>query len=127
MIKAVIDTNVFISSFWGGKPGKIIELWRDGKIQLCLSDEILKEYLRVMYRLNLSQERVTKLISLLGEKQNITDVNPQQHFHVIQDDPDDNIFIDCAFEGKAEFIISGDKHLLKLRNFKKILKKVRKT
>jgi len=53
-LKVVVDTNVFISSFWGGKPRDIIDLWSRGNIVLCISDEILREYLEVMTRLNLS-------------------------------------------------------------------------
>ena len=44
MIKVVIDTNVFISSFFGGNPKKIIDLWKKGEIKLCLSREIVNEY-----------------------------------------------------------------------------------
>ena len=45
MLKLVIDTNVFISSFFGGIPRDIINLWKEGGIVLCLSQDILEEYL----------------------------------------------------------------------------------
>jgi putative PIN family toxin of toxin-antitoxin system len=117
-LKVVVDTNVFISSFWGGKPRDIIDLWSRGNIVLCISDEILREYLEVMTRLNLSQDRIEQFILLFGEKHFIEDTNPIQHFTIIKDDPDDNKFIDCAVAGDADYVISGDKHLLTLKSFK---------
>ena len=51
-MKIVLDTNVFVSSvFFGGPPHKILEAWRDGRIQLLLSPAILEEYQRVMREL----------------------------------------------------------------------------
>lgn len=51
MVKIVIDTNVFISSFFGGVPREIINLWKEGKVILCLSQNIIEEYIEVMNRL----------------------------------------------------------------------------
>ncbi len=51
-MKVVLDTNVFVSGvFFGGPPHKILEAWRDGKIQLSVSPSILDEYQRVMREL----------------------------------------------------------------------------
>ncbi|MBN1351013.1 putative toxin-antitoxin system toxin component, PIN family [candidate division KSB1 bacterium] len=120
-IKTVIDTNVFISSFWGGKPKAVVDLWINGKIIICLSDPILVEYFRVMIeKLQLSKEKIDRLIGLFGEMRNIEKVNPKMHFEVILKDPDDNMFIDCAMEAGANFIISGDDHLLELSKFEEI-------
>ena len=119
-LKVVVDTNVFISSFWGGKPREIIDLWSSGEIILCLSDDILKEYLEVMIRLKLSVVKIDKFISLFREKHFIEAINPTHHFEIIKDDPDDNMFLDCAVAIEADFIISGDKHLLNLKSFKDI-------
>ena len=52
-MRVVIDTNVFISSFFGGNPRKIIDLWRKEKITLCLSGDILEEYTKVLKRIGL--------------------------------------------------------------------------
>lgn len=119
-LRVVVDTNIFISSFWGGKPREIIDLWSHGDIILCISDEILKEYLEVMIRLKLSPDKIDKFIVLFGEKHFIENIKPIQNFKIIKDDPDDNMFIDCAVALKADYIISGDKHLLNLKSFKNI-------
>ncbi|MBI4684625.1 MAG: putative toxin-antitoxin system toxin component, PIN family, partial [Nitrospirae bacterium] len=50
-MKAVIDTNIFVSSFFGGNPKKIIDLWKNEKITLCLSHTVLDEYIDVLRRI----------------------------------------------------------------------------
>jgi hypothetical protein len=73
-----------------------------------------------MIRLKLSQDKIDKFIALFGEKYFIEEINPIHHFKIIKDDPDDNMFIDCAVAIQAAYIISGDKHLLNLKSFKDI-------
>ncbi len=55
MIRVVIDTNVFISSFFGGDPRKVIDLWKTGKIILCFSGKIIDEYVEVLRGLGLAE------------------------------------------------------------------------
>ena len=66
MIKVVIDTNVFISSFFGGNPKKVIDLWKKGEIKLCLSREIVDEYVEVLKRLGLHYRVVSLCTGELG-------------------------------------------------------------
>ncbi|MCD6397423.1 MAG: PIN domain-containing protein, partial [Spirochaetaceae bacterium] len=56
MLKVVIDTNIFVSSFFGGVPREIINYWKVGKITLCLSQSIIEEYLEVLNRLGLKNK-----------------------------------------------------------------------
>ncbi len=49
-MRAIIDTNVFVSSFFGGIPLKVIEYWFSGRLTLCVSKPILKEYFEVLSR-----------------------------------------------------------------------------
>ncbi|MBU4313528.1 MAG: putative toxin-antitoxin system toxin component, PIN family, partial [Actinobacteria bacterium] len=73
-MKVVIDTNIFISSFFNkkGNPRKIINLWKEEKIQLCISSEILEEYLEVLSRLGLAGEPELKgLLNLFKKQVNI--------------------------------------------------------
>jgi hypothetical protein len=116
----VIDTNVLISSFFGGNPKRVIDLWRTGKAVLCLSDEILEEYLRVIARLPIAPETKRGLLAILQEKRNIELFSPVRHHAVIREDPEDDKFIDCAVEAKADCIISGDAHLLKVKGYQTI-------
>jgi len=72
MIRVVIDTNVFISSFFGGNPKKIIDLWKKGEIKLCLSREIVDEYVEALKRLGLQNEsELRELLKTFSEGHNI--------------------------------------------------------
>jgi putative PIN family toxin of toxin-antitoxin system len=120
-VKIVLDTNVFVSGvFFGGPPRKILEAWRDGKVQLLFSLEILKEYQRVLRDLAVAfpSIEVEALLDFLIIHSEI--VVPPPLPPVIQEDPSDNKFLECAVAGKATCIVSGDKHLFKLFEFKGI-------
>jgi putative PIN family toxin of toxin-antitoxin system len=118
-MKVVLDTNVFISSvFFGGQPGKILAAWRDGKIMLVLSTEILEEYIEVLQRLEKLYPPVEAgpVIELILAGSEIITAPPLEK--PISSDPDDDKFIACALASKARVIISGDKHLLSVDGFK---------
>lgn len=111
-MKVVIDTNIFVSSFFGGNPRKIIDLWKNGSISLCLSKDILEEYLDVLERVGLKEEEeIKELLSLFAKGVNIVFTTRTPQIRVVKDDPDDDKFIECAIALKAEVIITGDKAL----------------
>jgi uncharacterized protein len=120
LLRLVIDTKVLIFSFFGGNPKRVIDLWKRGNAILCLTQAILEEYLRVMARLPLAPETKSNLVAILQEKRNIELVNPFRLFAVIPEDPEDDKFIDCAVEAHADYIISGDRHLLQVKAFRAI-------
>jgi putative PIN family toxin of toxin-antitoxin system len=118
VIKVVLDTNVFVSSFFGGNPRKIIDLWNNGEIALCLSGPIIDEYVEVLTRLGLQNEReIGELLSLFarGSHTHFT-ANPPK-LHVVDTDPDDDMFIECAVALKAKFVISGDRALRDIKSY----------
>ncbi|MFZ2654910.1 MAG: putative toxin-antitoxin system toxin component, PIN family [Victivallales bacterium] len=118
MIRAVVDTNVFISSFFGGNPRKIIDLWKQERLQLCLSQAIVEEYIEVLLRLGLqNKSEIKELLSLFAKSGNTLFTSSTEPVSLVVDDPDDNKFIECAISLKAEYIISGDKHLLNIRKY----------
>ena len=111
-MKVVIDTNIFVSSFFGGNPRKIIDLWKKGEITLCLSKDILDEYTEVLQRIGLKDEReIEELLSLFAEGFNILFTTKTPKIRVVKDDPDDDKFIECAVALRAEFVIKGDRVL----------------
>ncbi|MBI4385923.1 MAG: putative toxin-antitoxin system toxin component, PIN family [Elusimicrobia bacterium] len=118
--RVVLDTNVIISSFWGGKPGEIVDLWKDGRILLIVSLPILKEYLAVCARFGLADAQLKERGLLFLESPFSTLVHARSEFSVIQEDLPDNRFLECAVDGGANFIVSGDQHLLRLKVFQKI-------
>ncbi len=116
-MNVVIDTNVFVSSFFGGNPRKVIELWFQGQIVLCLSAPILDEYLGILNRMGLDNSSEAKELIKFFRKNIHTRfaANPAQVCALA--DPDDDKFLSAAVELDAEYIISGDKHLLVQKNY----------
>lgn len=112
-MKIILDTNVFISGiFFGGPPGKILQVWRDGRFTLVLSPDILEEYQRVAEALNRKYPPVdlTELLELIVVEADM--IQPEALKEPVSADPDDDMFIACALTSGARLIVSGDKHLL---------------
>lgn len=114
-MKVVIDTNVFVSSFFGGNPRRIVAHWFSGKLILCVSRPILKEYFDVLGRFQFGQEDLLgRLISSFRKGLNTLFVDGPKEQNWIEDDPEDNKFIACAISLHAEYIVSGDPHLRRM-------------
>ena len=112
-MKVVLDTNVLISGiFFSGPPYRILQAWRDGKVQLAVCLEILAEYRQVALRLSEKYKGidVSSLLDLVAVHPHIVQAAPLPE--PICDDPDDDIFLACALAAKTRIIVSGDKHLL---------------
>ena len=117
-LRVVIDTNVFISSFFGGVPREIINLWKNGEVVLCLSQSIVEEYLAVLGRLGLKdRQELLRLTRLFAEGYNSVFAAHTPELKVVKNDPDDNKFIECAVELESRVIVSGDKHLKEIRKY----------
>lgn len=118
MLKVVIDTNVFISSFFGGIPRDIINLWKTGQIVLCLSQEIVEEYLKVITRLGIKDKNeIERLTGLFAEGYNSVYAAKTPNLDVVKEDPDDNKFLECAVVLESKVIISGDRHLKEIKKY----------
>jgi uncharacterized protein len=112
-VRIVLDTNVFVSAvFFGGVPGRILEAWRDGRIQLVLSVDILDEYQRVGQALGAQYSGVDlkPFLSLLTVEAEI--IEAPSLLAPVSADPDDDKFLACASAAGVPVIVSGDKHLL---------------
>ena len=117
MIRVVIDTNVFLSALlFGGTPGKLIPLWKSGKIQPQLNKEIVAELLRVLAypKFELSETEIQYLlfVEILPFCNTVTSKSGPV---IIKEDPSDDIFLRCCEISKAKALISGDSHLLDLK------------
>lgn len=120
MLRVVVDTNVYISAiFWGGKPRHVIDLGRDGKIQIFTSEDIEQEILdKLMTKFGLNSDDAGRLMADFSTFTKPLRVS--RRIHMVKDDPDDDKFIECAVECGAEFIVLGDKHLLKMKKYQGI-------
>ena len=121
MIKVVIDTNIYISAvLFGGNAEGIRKLAREGKIELLVSENILTEIAGVFKRkFNWYDWQISELITDI--RAFATLVTPRLSVSVINEDKPDNRFLECAIEGKARYIITGDKqHLQSLKEYQGI-------
>jgi uncharacterized protein len=120
-MKIVLDTNVFISGiFFGGPPSQILKSWRQSKLIIVLTQQILEEYQRVGEVLSekypsINIEPIIELFTIFGEF-----IETKGIIETICEDPDDNKFIECAIASQSKLIISGDKHLLTISGYKDI-------
>jgi uncharacterized protein len=111
-MRVVVDTNVFVSSFFGGNPRKIIGLWKSGDITLCLTGAIIDEYVEVLQRLGLQDTSgLEELLKLFSSGYHTVFTSKTKKMHVVEKDPDDDKFIECASALNARYIITGDKAL----------------
>ncbi|MDZ4655409.1 MAG: putative toxin-antitoxin system toxin component, PIN family [Coriobacteriia bacterium] len=119
MSRVVLDTNVFISAYgFGGKPAELLRACIVGEHVLVTSPAILAEVADKLYEvLGFDDEHVRealKQVVRIGEV-----VRPDAELHVVADEPDNRV-LECAVAGGADFIVSGDRHLLDLGEYEGI-------
>ncbi len=121
------DTNILVSAFISkaGQPALVIDvaLTLEG-IQLILSKEILDEFAEVLCRaivrarFGYSNREIRQFLSALKKACEIVKVRSK--FKVVKEDPDDDKILNTAVDGRADYIVSGDSHLLALKRFRGI-------
>ena len=119
-MRVVLDTNVFISSIlFSGEVSRLTDLWKDRVFTPLVSKQVLEEYIRILSypKFNLKHEEIDYIIKdeflLYSEP-----VKVITHIDLIKDDLEDNIFLSLSAGGKAEYIVSGDRHILGLKDWK---------
>jgi hypothetical protein len=125
-MRVVLDANVFVSSILSvaGTPARILDAWRTERFQLLISDAILDEigrvlrYPKIVNRHLWSEAKTERFLHSLAS---VAIKTPGSlTLNVITDDPSDNRYLECAVEGSADFIVSGDRDLLDLGNYQGI-------
>ena len=117
-MKVVVDTNVFVSSVFGGLPRQVVELWFDGRLTLCLSEPIVTEYQRVLREIGaVSEAEERALIEAFASGEGVLYTADPPAVERVSSDPDDDKFLECALELEAECIASGDSDLLELESY----------
>jgi hypothetical protein len=123
-MRVVLDSNVLVSALIvkQGKAAQIIR--RLGEYTLLTSEEILAEvdrvlhYRRIRKRYPLTEKDIETYLERLREASMLVPLTGQ--LKVIAPDPDDDKFIECAVAGGAQYIVSGDAHLLDLEAYRRI-------
>lgn len=124
-VKVVLDTNVWVSVLLNkGLAKDLLPLIEKRKISIYLSYELLKELARVLTYPKISsileKARADLAIALSSIVRSARLARPKKAIDEIKEDPADNRVLECGMAAKAQFIISGDKHLLTLSEFRGI-------
>lgn len=121
-MKIVLDTNILlISVSRKSRFNKILQSFLDEKFIICITDEILYEYEEILKKY-FNDEFVRNTLQLIQNATNVIWINSFYKWNLIQTDPDDNKFVDCAIATGAKFLVSNDKHfnILKEISFPKV-------
>jgi putative PIN family toxin of toxin-antitoxin system len=126
MIRAVLDTNILISAFLvkHGKPAQIIQYGRARKFQLIVAEVILAElrevldYQHIQKRFHPVPAEIEEFVERLSSVSTIVTITEIES--VVTSDPDDDLIVACAVEGQADYLVSGNKHLLDLQEYRQI-------
>jgi len=120
--KLALDTNIWVSAFLShGPPSEIVQMAEDGLVHVFASLEMLDEINRVLQYekiigiLKRSRTRSSTVMGTIARLASIVDVKTE--VHVVVEDPSDNHVLACAKEAHAQFIVSGDRHLLALGRY----------
>ena len=116
-MKVVFDTNIYISAFVipGGNAEKACLHAIDGDFELCTSVAILTELARKLdEKFGWEKQKIAQLLTSISNLTVVFKTTPW--LKVVSDDPDNRI-LECAIKAEADFLVTGDKHLLKLRNY----------
>jgi uncharacterized protein len=120
VIGVTADSNIYISAFLrGGKPLELLEMARAAQSELAVTEDILNEIGRVLGRkFSVPAEDVQAFrVEILTFAKLVT---PSESLDAVPADPTDNRILECAVAAGSEVIVSGDQHLLELRNFRGI-------
>jgi putative PIN family toxin of toxin-antitoxin system len=109
-----------VSAYLGGRLETIIVAWIEGKFVLTVSNQIVNEYINVLSRpkFKIARAELDDFAALILSKAEF--VVPGESIRVVEADPSDNKFLEAAVTGQADYIISGDKHLRDLKEFRGI-------
>ncbi len=119
-MRAVFDTNIFISAFAipGSRAETALIKVVEGHVQLAISQAIIHEILDVLARkFDRNREELARVAVYLSEVTEV--VLPRRRLKVLRDEPDNRI-LECAVTAKAEMIVTGDQAMLDLREYRGI-------
>ena len=117
MRKIVLDTNCLLVTLPSKSPYHAVwQRFIEGKLSLCVSNEILYEYEEVIAQ-KTTPIFADLVINTLLNKKNVVRVAPTWRFDIIKTDPDDNKFVDCAIIAGATYIVSNHRHFRELDKY----------
>lgn len=109
-MKIVLDTNVLLVALSRRSPYRtIFDAFLKEKITLCVTTDILTEYEEIIGK-HLGKEIASNVLQLIENALNVEWVTKYFKWNLIENDPDDNKFVDCTIAANAKYLVSDDKH-----------------
>jgi len=114
-MKVVLDTNLFVASYWNEKSSsrKIVQLAQFGELKVIWSKDLLEEVEFILKRINVSGEYFKSILSIYTLE---NQVFPKNQINIVSD-YSDNRLLEASREGNADFLITSDRELLKVGRF----------
>jgi putative PIN family toxin of toxin-antitoxin system len=125
-MKVVLDTHVLVSAFLSpsGVPARILKYFEQEAFELLLSEEILMEYKAALRYDQVKKAHKLADVQIAGVLEDLRApsklIRPTVSVSVVASDPDDNMLFACALAGGAQFVISGDTHVLAVKHYQEI-------
>jgi putative PIN family toxin of toxin-antitoxin system len=118
VIRVVLDTNVLISAvIYGGNPRRVLEAVISGTVQMSVSEDLVQELQDVLQRPQFGLS-IQYIHNTVAEFTSLAEwVAPQKHHELVVEDSSDNLILDCAVAAEADYLVTGDSHLLRLHKF----------
>ncbi len=108
--RIVLDTNCLLMAIPRRSPyHKILEDFLKGEYLLCVSNEVVLEYEEILIS-KVGVVVANNIVNAILASPNTIFINPQNRYHLIESDSDDNKFVDCAITAKAKYIVTQDRH-----------------
>jgi putative PIN family toxin of toxin-antitoxin system len=128
VLRVVLDTNIFVSSLLvkEGLSAQVLDAWRERKFLLATSPTLVSEiqstlnYPRIRRKYNITNKDVSQLITLLAEDALVVPGDIETASGSVPDDPADEAVLACALDAEADLVVSGDRHLLDLAEYRGI-------
>ena len=119
-MKVTLDTNIYVSALhFGGRPMQLLQMGLEGELGIAVSRPILDETLRVLReKFDWSDDELRDAEAAIGAA--TYRVTPTETLDVVKGDPTDNRILECAVAAGVETIVSGDRHLLSIEQFRGI-------
>jgi putative PIN family toxin of toxin-antitoxin system len=108
---------------WGGPPAEVISAAENKRICIIMSEDIIEEISQT-----LAYPRLRRIYEDAGvNRQELIEavlrvsrlVEVKTKVNIVHEDPADNKFLECAFDGKVDFLVTGDEHLLRIEHYKR--------
>ena len=117
-IRAVLDTNVFVSAALSRNPSsptrEVIDRWKRGEFVLLICTSLAEEIVEKLLDHSIDAEKVGVLVETLASLAEWVEI-PTEKIEVLLSDPDDNVVVACAVEGRANYLITYDPHFNSLQ------------